>query len=499
MTKNFCLFMIVGHLILSFVQALPNPDQDSRVQKVYEHLESQQIWIKNGAWTSCGKTLLDVLSHVDQEGLWAEDYSPFVEALQKVDLSSPEEQKKADALLTLATLNYISDMKGERINPHLVDKNIYVKQVEMDETELLKSHLALTNQCDWIHGFGPSTPEYKHLKQLLALYRQKEEQGGWPQLPKGTKLEKGDNGALVETLRAQLMAQDILPSEGQGNDVFDEELEKSLKDYQALHGLEQDGKVGRETLIALNRPIQERIQSIIVNMEKERWLPISLPSRYIRVNIPGFYLKAVNNGSPTFFMPIITGKQYLKTPVFNASMTEIIFNPSWHVPASIAKELLPKIRSNPEAYASKGYHIYDNSEDGRARIIQSPGNANALGKIRFTIESPFAIYLHGTPQQNLFQKANRALSHGCIRVEDPYKLAAFVFDNPQKWALSHIKDEASGTTTRRVKLEQALPVFITYFTVFEGENLKMHFVEDGYGQDKQVWGALKKIRRNIKG
>lgn len=274
--------------------------------------------------------------------------------------------------------------------------------------------------------------------------------------------------------------------------MFDESLEEAVKSYQALHGLESDGKVGGATLNALNKPLEERIQSIIVSLERFRWLPTPLPSRYIQVNIPGFYLKAVDGGSPSFYMPIITGKEHLKTPVFNAPMAEIIFNPAWHVPESIARELLPKIQSDPEAYARKGYHV----SEGTSQIVQSPGNANALGKIRFTIDSPFSVYLHGTPQQKLFKKANRALSHGCIRVENPDKLAEFVFNDPEKWTPSRIKKEASGTTTKRVKLETPLPVFITYFTVFEDERGRMNFVEDEYHQDKRVWAALEKVRRN---
>ncbi len=496
MIKKLSLFIVTVNIILSVAQALPNPAEDSRVQKVYDQLQNQLIWIKDGEWTLCGRTLLETLSHADEEGLRGEDYIPFVETLQTADLSSPEAQKMADSLLTLAALNYISDMKGERLDPHEASRHIYVEKVSIDEADLLENYLSLSPQCHWIYELAPSTPEYQHLKQLLALYRQKQAQGGWPQLPPGTKLHKGEKGPLVETLRTQLMAQDTLLSDEEGKDVFDEAMEEALKNYQSLHGLEPDGKVGGETLAALNTSVEQRIRSLIVNLERQRWYPSSLPSRYLQVNIPGFYLKAVSEGTPPLYMRIITGKDYLKTPVFNAPMKEIIFNPSWHVPASIVKELLPKIESNPEAFARKGYHVYDNSEGG-ARIVQSPGNANALGKIRFTIESPFAIYLHGTPQENLFRKAKRSLSHGCIRVENPAKLAEFVFHDPNKWPLDRIKAETSGTATKRIELDAPLSTYITYFTVFEDENHKTNFVADVYGQDPQIWAALEKAKRNV--
>jgi murein L,D-transpeptidase YcbB/YkuD len=477
---------------MHFAQAVPTPAQDERVIKVYDHFQGQLIWIKNGQWTPCGQTLLKTLSHVDQDGLWQENYTPIVETLQKTDLNSPESLKKADELLTFAALNYISDMKGERLNPHTAVKEIYLKTKFIDEAEELKNYLSLSDQCGWIYGLAPTTPEYQHLKNLLSTYRQKQAQGGWPQLPKGTKLEKGANGPLVQVLRAQLMAQDALPSQGQGSDVFDEVLEESVKIYQAFHGLEPDGKVGGATLSALNIPVEDRIHSIIVNLERQRWYPNTLPARYLQVNIPGFYLKAVSGGTPDFYMPIITGKEHTKTPVFNAPLKEIIFNPAWHVPASIVKEILPKINAHPGAYAAKGYHI-TSSGDG-IRIVQNPGSGNALGKIRFTLDNPYNIYLHGTPQDKLFHKAKRSLSHGCIRVADPQKLADFVFNDPEKWSEDRIKKESSGSKTKHVKLENPLPVFITYFTVFEDENHKMHFVPDEYGQDKKIWNALEKLK-----
>lgn len=490
MIKKLCLLILLGIFSIPFTYALPNPSQDQRVAKVYDYLQGQLIWLKKGEWTPCAKTLMEKLSHADEEGLWQENYTPILKALQNANLNSEAEQKNADELLTLAALNYISDMRGERLNPHAAVKEIYLKQIAIDEAEELKSYLSLIDQCGWIYSLTPTTPEYQHLKTLLASYRQKQARGGWPQLPIGTKLQKGDRGPLVETLKEQLMAQDALSSYGQANDVFDESLEKHLKKYQALHGLESDGKVGGATLAALNTPVEDRIRSIIVNLEKQRWYPSKLPARYLQVNIPGFYVKAVDGGRPAFFMPIITGKEHTKTPVFTASMTEIIFNPSWHVPASITRELMPKINSNPGAYAAKGYRVTD-----EGKIIQSPGHANALGKIRFTLDSPFAIYLHGTPQKNLFLKVKRFLSHGCIRVQDPAKLATFVFQDPDKWSLDRIQIAASGTATKRVKLDKALPVFITYFTIFKDENHQIHFVPDEYGQDKKIWAALEKLKR----
>ena len=426
MIKKLGLFLYILNVLFNDAQALPNPAQDPRVQKVYVQLQGQMIWIKNGEWTPCARTLLETLSRANEEGLWLEDYTPFIEALENADLSSEEVQKQAEGLLTLAALNYISDMKGGRLKNFMI-KNIFVKPAPIDEAAFLASYVSQRSPCSWIDALTPSGPDYQQLKQLLAEHRE--------------KLQKGSKGPKAS--------------------------------------------------------VQQRIQSIIVSLEKQRWFPNPLPARYLQVNVAGFYLKAVDAGTPVFYMPIIVGKVNKKTPVFHAPLREIIFNPYWHVPPSIVKELMPKIGKNPGAFARKGYHV-TNAGSG-VRIVQSPGNGNALGKIRFTIDSPFAIYLHGTPQKNLFSKSKRALSHGCIRVENPAKLAEFVLNDPSKWPLDRVKAQAQGTTTRRVQLDQPLPTYITYFTVFEGENQKMNFVEDGYGQDKQIWVALEKAKRSIQG
>ena len=493
MIKQTSLFLLLSGMFVQLSVALPEPFKDARVQKIYEHDNEKLLWIQQGEWTSCAKTLKEALNHVEDEGLWKEGYAPLLQGMEEANIAVPEEQKKADQLLTLAALNYISDMKGERLNPRNASKSIYVKQVSVDETELLEGYLENPTSCTWVAELVPTSPEYQDLKETLEKYRQKEAQGGWPQLPQGTKLQKGDQGSAVITLRGQLLTQDIPVA--QGSDVFDEELAEVVNHYQDLHALEHDGVVGTLTLAALNTPVQDRIRSIIVSMERQRWYPDPMPLRYIQVNVPGFYLKAVDAGKTAFFMPIITGKKYTKTPVFNAPMNEVIFNPSWHVPASIVRELMPKINRNPEAYRRKGYVV---TNDGSGtRIVQRPGSANALGKIRFTIESPFSIYLHGTPAQNLFQKEKRALSHGCIRVENPVKLAQFVFDDPA-WTLTRIEKESSGTKTDHVKLNKSLPIFITYFTVFEDEHGQMNFVPDEYGQDEKVWVALESAKRNYK-
>ena len=508
MKKKLIGLIFLGNLFLSTLCALPSARQDSRIQKVYEQFQDHLLWIENGQWTPCAETFFDVLARVEEEGLWPENYIPLREELISLDISSPETQKEADAAFTLLALTYISEMKGKRLDPHAVDKTIFEKPEPVDEVEILIKHFSPPHHCGWAATLTPDHEEYNHLKKLLAHYRQKKEEGGWPLLPTKAKLEKGDKGELIKILKTQLIAQEVLAADAGEGDTFDQAVEDAVKLYQELHALEPDGKVGEETLKALNTPIEERINSIIVSLERHRWLPSPLPPRYIQVNIPGFFLKAVGENE-TFFMPIITGKEYRKTPVFDAPLTDIVFNPTWHVPTSIARDKLPKLKKNPHAFIGKGYRFYTFSGESISptsvnweqysgnyfpiKIVQNPGKSNALGKIRFTLENPLSIYMHGTPDSHLFRKAKRSLSSGCIRVENPTKLAEFVLNDPEKWPLEKIKQESSGSSTKKIKLKTSLPVFITYFTVFKKDE-HWHIVPDEYKQDRRILNALEKTK-----
>ncbi|MDI9634860.1 hypothetical protein QM565_03530 [Geitlerinema splendidum] len=173
MMRKIAAFLLLTNLNLTYSFALPDASTDPRVQKTYDSFKGNLIWIKGGTWSPCAKTLLEALNHVEEEGLWQEDYAPLMQAIDKMNLSSPEAQKKADGILTLAALNYISDMKGERINPQDVSKNIYVKQASIDEAELLKNYLSLPDHCGWVHGLAPQGREYQDLKKDLGLVSSK--------------------------------------------------------------------------------------------------------------------------------------------------------------------------------------------------------------------------------------------------------------------------------------------------------------------------------------
>jgi murein L,D-transpeptidase YcbB/YkuD len=281
--------------------------------------------------------------------------------------------------------------------------------------------------------------------------------------------------------------------------------------FRVRHGLPADSVADPPTIGAMNVPVGDRIRQIEINLDRYRWLPAEFTRRYVLVNIPEFRLYAYDDGKPKFEQRVIVGDQYQNaTPVFADSMTYVVFRPEWNVPTSIlVREILPKLRDDDqydlaaqglEVVDSTGKVVKDPSEidwddvdtaDLRYRVRQKPGPVNALGRIKFMFPNRFNIYLHDTPSRKLFERERRALSHGCVRVEDPVQLAGFVLDRQDGWDEGRIEqaldDSAEGS--RMVSLEKPLPVYLLYLTAFVREG-QVQFRNDPYGKDRRALARL---------
>jgi Uncharacterized protein conserved in bacteria len=479
--------------------------------RLYQQRDFKPLWFNGGAPTAAVETVLKTFAQAGQEGLDPQDYAQAQQMMQEAT-ADPSKNLAAEIMMTAKALTYIDDLAGERLNPKHIDKELYLKEKNIDEVQVLNDGMNQDPSGAWLAKRTVNHPEYQFLKRTLAHYKSRQATEHYPLLPAGKSLRKGDQQPAVTTLQAQLEALDILKP-GYLAGTLDEPTEQAIKEFQADNHLESDGIVGtktRETLNSYN--LDHRIQQLVVAMERWRWLPEALGERYIQVNIAAFDLKAVEQGAIKLQMPVIIGRAYRHTPVFNSTIDSIRFNPSWHVPRSIAvKDKLKKIQQDP-AYLERGnYVLYDasgnrmnphhvdwhsvNADNFNFRLRQTPGDYNALGKIRFSIKSPFNIYLHSTNETELFAKPERSLSSGCIRVSKPAELAEFVFNDPVAWPLMRLNELMEGTQTRNVALEKAVPVYMTYFTVWEGKEGKAHFGRDIYGQDQKIWQALQERRR----
>ncbi|MBS0185317.1 MAG: L,D-transpeptidase family protein [Proteobacteria bacterium] len=483
---------------------------------LYAKVGFQPLWFTGERKLSCASDVINKIKKADEEGLDASDYAPFLKKLEeyvgenatKQEAVSQEDLLRADLLLSYVLLQYISDIRGERLSPKKIDKELYLDKPKIDEPEVFLSLIqnASSNTCDWMEKLPPQNPEYSMLKEVLKDLKSKKARGEEEKnLSHGPSLKKGDKGKRVLELR------EVLTSRGyhsDGTDIFDESLEKAVKAYQKDLGLSVDGVVGSDVQEYLSKKLEDRINQVIVTLERWRWMPPVLGEKYLLVNIPQFEVRAYENNQCVFAMPIIVGRPYRETPVFDSEIINVIFNPTWNVPRMIAVQdkLKDVQKKGADYFIKKKIHVY---KDGREidphqinwshvtkenfnfHLKQDPGELNALGRIRFTIVSPFDVYLHGTPEQELFDKTKRTLSSGCIRLEDPIKMAEFVFGATSTWSEDAIKNAINSDKTVTIPLQVPVKVYIQYFTVSKDDQGTIRFLEDVYGQDKQILEALK--------
>jgi len=469
-------------------------------------------WFNGKSLSSCGQQAVKLLSNAHEDGLEDNRYSFGVSAVQQA-LAGQKSYANAATQLTNAMKKYVDDIRNGRFNPKLADKQLVMKPDPVNQGRIVSKGMA-SGRCDWMHQQAPPYIEYKMLKTLLRQYSSRETKDVWNQLPINAKYTVGTQSSDIAKIRTILTRYgDLASSQNNGSTYYDENLSKAVKSFQGRNGMLKDGEIGPVTLSALNSSTaQGRARQIIITMERWRWMPRNPGHRHIKVNIAGYNLQAVEGNRVIMRSPIIVGVEYRETPVFTAMMTGIKFNPSWNVPYNLAiQDKLPELKKNPSSLTrqnfvvskrvGKSFKVVNPSSINWSRysannfpfkLRQRPGNNNALGKIRFTISSPFNIFLHSTPHQHLFKYAARNFSSGCIRVRDVVDLASFVFNNPGAWSRSRIEQSMQGTVTREVPLSHRIPVHITYFTVWIDERGVPHFMPDVYGQDQQVWQVMQR-------
>ena len=329
---------------------------------------------------------------------------------------------------------------------------------------------------------APAHEGYERLEQALERYRRIA--GSQPKpVPPGPALKLGDKGDRVETLRARLAAAaeaesaDPLP-ETELPEEFDFDLEEAVRAFQERHGLKADGVAGASTLAELNRPAEDQIRKIELNLERWRRMPADLGERHILVNIAAFRLDAIEDGRSVLDMRVIVGRTDTRTPVVSSAIEQVVLNPSWYVPKSIAsKEIWPKGRSY---LRRNGFEVLP---DGKLR--QKPGANNSLGQVKFRFPNPFGVYLHDTPSRSLFDRAVRALSHGCVRLERPADLAAWALRDHPQWSPEAVQAALDSGRERAVAVPEPIPVHIAYWTAWVDDQGTLRFGQDIYGQDRE--------------
>jgi murein L,D-transpeptidase YcbB/YkuD len=377
-----------------------------------------------------------------------------------------------------------------------------------DPANVLANLLAAPDPGVALEGLAPRLPAYRDLRAALARLRETEQRGGWPRVSDGPKLERGSTGPRVPQLRARLRASGDLVA-GANDAAFDDELEAALRRFQSRHGLEADGVAGRATLAALNVTVAERIAQVRANLERLRWVARELAGEYLLVDIAGFNAQLWLNDTLAWQARVVVGRPFRTTPEFRAPMRYLVLNPEWTLPPTILREdVLPKVIRDPGYLQQHHMRVLDNAGRGvdpaaidwpryrsqpRAfpyQIVQAPGHENPLGGITFMFPNEHSVYLHDTPTRALFDKAVRAFSSGCIRIDKPLDLAVLLIDDPQHWTEPQLLEAIATGKTQTVPVRRTVPVMLLYFTASAGPDGEIQFRPDLYNRDGPIIQAL---------
>ena len=480
------------------------------------HADAPPSWTQNGHLTRPAQEVLSALRRVEDFGLAREDFASLLVAIDSAN-GNPAATGRLDELMGAAALRLINQLHHGRIDPPAAGYALERRRAPLDTDTALRRLAGAGNALEMLATFEPRSAQYHALKQELASYRGIRTDLTSLPVPGTLPLRAGDSYAGAEKLRWLLaeLGDAPLPRDHPHSDAaYDADLALAVAKFQRRHGLLADGVLGPRTFAALSVPIAHRVRQIELTLERWRWLPDIIPPAVI-VNVPQYMLYALPDpsdsptGTGALKIPVIVGQAARQTPIFDSAIESVIFRPYWNVPTSILREeLLPLIARDLGYLALHDMEIVRGDGDeaqllppsaasvaalrvGGARLRQRPGPTNALGLIKFVLPNPYSVYLHSTPEAQLFARERRALSHGCIRVSDAAALATYLLkDTPGSWSADAIEAATCGETTFAVRLATPVPVFILYGTVVIDTDGAVLFFDDVYGYDRRLDALL---------
>jgi murein L,D-transpeptidase YcbB/YkuD len=469
------------------------------------------------AWTQPQKAeeLLELIIASDADGLNPADYhqaavARSIAALNGERLLPPAERAEFDILLTDALVRLAYHQRYGKINPYTLDPqwNFNRGLDATDPVSAIQAAIDAPSLQGHMENVIPRGLFYREMRDALARYRNIVAAGGWPSVPQGATLRPGAADPRVAIIAKRLAAVGDL-AEGSASpspDIYSPEIEQAVRRFQARHGIDADGIVGAGTLREMNVPAERRVQQLEVNLERARWVLDDLSERFVLVNIAGFRVYYVQDRQIAWESRVQVGRTYRKTPVFRDEMKYLVFNPTWTVPYSIAtRDLLPQIKEDPGFFESRGFDLRNpqgqpvepTSVDwlqvasGRFpyTLVQRPGPANALGRVKFMFPNEHAVYLHDTPSKYLFDRADRTFSSGCIRVENPFELAEILLGR-DGWTQEKFRQVLDTEKERTIFLSEPIPVLVLYWTAQASPDGTVSFFRDVYERDPAIIKAL---------
>jgi murein L,D-transpeptidase YcbB/YkuD len=469
----------------------------------YRERKYKPLWLDAEGRLNRSYDLLQVIIHAEDEGLEPSDY--YLDEIRKYwDSKTLKESIYLDLILTAAFYRYSNHVYSGRFDPHELDVDWHIQNRPLDVSSLFTDMDRKESITQILKELPPQHSGYQLLKKQLRRFRELKQQGGWQRFKPGPTLELGVHHQQVLQLRQRLeITGDLLEYSLRDIDVFDHALAEAVKRYQVRHGLKVDGRVGGETRRSLNITVDARVRQIRINMERWRWMQRQLGERYLMVNMTGFELYIMENGSAVLVMPVIIGKSYRATPSFSGQISTMEYNPYWTIPTKMTVEdFIPRQINDPAFFAKKSIKLYrglgSNTQEIDPQTVnwnqldknrfpywlrQDPGPKNPMGRIKFLFSNPYAIYLHGTPDKHLFDRIVRTFSAGCIRVKDPVQLAAYLLNDGNQQMEEEILANIHLGTNQEVSLPIVVPIYLVYWTAWVDMNGSVNFRNDVYGRD----------------
>ena len=493
-------------------------DYRDSVKKFYAGGGNSLAWIQNGKASPQAVSMILLFQQASAKGLNPEDYdaSRWDARLAKLQPTSPKpsdiDLAHIDLALTVSAMRYISDLHIGRVNPQHFKFGLTVGPKKYDLADELRTQvLPAADVPGALAKIEPQYDGYRRAEDALLPYSKMASAGDTPLIPVPQKgVRPGSTYAAMPQLVARLSQLGDLPSNASvpaNSTTYSGAVVDAVKHFQHRHGLDTDGVLGKGTVSELNVPLKTRVLQLQLTLERYRWIPPDFPEPPIIVNIPEFQLRTMRRQPASYLtMRVVVGKAMrTQTPVFAQNMKYLIFRPYWLVPTSILRnETIPKTRRNPDYLAANGFEVVDGngnivpsspaSDDvidglrsGSLRVRQKPGPKNALGLVKFIFPNQYNVYLHSTPEPELFSRSRRDFSHGCIRVERPADLAAWVLRDRPEWTMDKIQAAMNtGPDNVQVNLKNPIPVLILYSTAVVDPNGEVRFFDDIYGYDKSL-------------
>jgi murein L,D-transpeptidase YcbB/YkuD len=405
-----------------------------------------------------------------------------VAALASAD---PAARGRADAQLSAAARALAAGEHGSPANPASIDPDWDLRG-PYDVAADFAAAKAQGRIAAWILAQPRKDQAYLDMVSAWRRYDAISAKGGWTTIPSGRELKTGSTGPAVERLRARLADEGYVATPSKTADVFDDALADAVSDFQTKHGIEASGVVDEDTIEALNVSAEDRTTTLAANLERARWLPDQFPPDRVEADVGAAQVTLFKGGEPVLTMRAVVGDRKHHTPIFVANVVAVVFNPPWVVPADIAKaELFPK------AHRSPGYFARNDMYVSNGQIIQRAGPKSSLGRIKFDLSDPYAIYMHDTPAKSLFALDDRWRSHGCMRLQEPRKMAVALLAS-DKWDEDAVDAAIDAKVTKRIGLSQRLPIYVVYRTAEASKDAPATFREDAYGWDTKLMDAIKK-------